>query len=117
MKHLKLFEQNNNDYRNQAKIINSNNIIYIAAIVDDNGEASNYAFYNEESRENFLINLIYEDFDNANDSIKDIFDINDLITLFNEGDETIYLNEAEIFTDVKLSSNLQMRKDSKKYNL
>ena len=116
MKHIKLFEQQ--DYKDQTKIIGSNNKLYLVAIVDDNGESSNYAFYDEKSRDNFLINTIHGDFTDADDdSIKDIFDIEELIILFNEGDDKIFLNEAEILTNVKLTPELQMRKDAIKYNL
>jgi hypothetical protein len=106
MKHLKLFE-------------NIQKKLYICSIVYENELSSNYAFYEEESRNNFLINYIYKDFDNANnDSIKNIFDIDKLVEIFNsDGDTTIYLSEAEILENIKLNPEVEIRLAAKNYNL
>lgn len=107
MKHLKFFESNHNK-------------ILLCSIVDDNANATIFAFYDEESRNNFLINYIHKDFyDTDYDSVKNIFDVDELIELFNhsDGDDRIFLNTAEILSNVKLDSKLKIRKKAKKYNI
>ncbi|MCK9417522.1 hypothetical protein M0Q97_12850 [Candidatus Dojkabacteria bacterium] len=109
MKHLKFFESNHNK-------------ILLCSIVhdNDNTNATIFAFYDEESRNNFLINYIHKDFYDADDdSVKNIFDVDELIELFNntDGDDRIFLDTAEILSNVELEPKLKIRKNAKKYNI
>ena len=106
MKHIKFFEQ--------ANKIDS---LYLVSIIDDNiDDVSHYAFYDEESRKNWTINMIYDDFE-VDDSIEGIFDLEELIEFYNEGDNKIFLKDAELLTNVKLNPESQILKDAFKYNL
>lgn len=111
MKHLKLFE-------------NSKNIIYTCTIVydNDNNKSDNYAFYDELSRNNFIINYIHNDYKESDmyDVVENNIDVDELIGIFNEddGDTKIFSDEAEIIiTNVKLIPELQKIYDIKKFNL
>ena len=107
MKHIKTFE-------------NNQDIIYMCSIVGDNEYSDNFAFYDELSRDNFIINRIHREYrvDNMYEEVEDIFDVNELIDIYNVGgDSKFYTYESQIMSDVKLEKSIQIRKDSKKYNL
>lgn len=108
MRHLKTFENTN---INKPK--------FLCSIVYDNFDSTNYIFDNIEDRNTFVINYVHNDFMEAeDDSVDDIFDVDELVDMFNDDhDETIYLDECEYITNVKLDPNIQIKKDTTIYNL
>jgi hypothetical protein len=98
--------------------------LFVCAIEEDSiNESDIYAFLDEESMNNFLIDYIHKDYDEANDtSIKYIFDIEKLIRKFNcDTDRTIHLDSAKLLNNFKLDSELlkqiEMSKKVNKYNI
>jgi hypothetical protein len=106
MKHLSLFE-------------NLTNKLYICSIVDPHSEPTIYVFDSKKSMNNFLINYIHDDYTfGGDDSIDDIFDVEQLLEIFNnDSDNTIYINDGEFITNVKLNPELEIRMNAKNYNL
>jgi hypothetical protein len=108
MKHLKLFENNNNK---------------IHLVVEyDTTINHRFAFYDIESRDNFLINYIHkrydEDFDDDfYEDIENEFSVDKLLEEFNTDENYIELFTVEIQENIKLDPKLQLRKDKLEYNL
>lgn len=108
MKHLKLFENNNNK---------------IHLVVEyDTTINHRFAFYDIESRDNFLINYIHkrydEDFDDDfYEDIENEFSVDKLLEEFNTDENYIELFTVEIQENVKLDPELQLRKEKLEYNL
>jgi hypothetical protein len=108
MKHLKLFENNNNK---------------IHLVVEyDTTINHRFAFYDIESRDNFLINYIHkrydEDFDDDfYEDIENEFSVDKLLEEFNTDENYIELFTVEIQENIKLEPELQLRKEKLEYNL
>jgi len=109
MKHIKQFE-------------NKKDKIYLVIDVEKNLKTQYFAFYDIDSRNNFIINYIHNKYkelydDEYYNDIKDKFTIEELLKEFNIDDSHIELETVSILENIKLDSKLELRRDTNKFNI
>lgn len=97
--------------------------IYLVSDIDVNNDKINhFAFYDIESRNNFIINHIHETYkeiydDEYYEDIKDKFTVEELLKEYNIDESYIELKTVDILENVKLNKDLELKKNTNKFNI